>query len=189
VTADLIVAALLKVPTHSVEEARTDAPEEPGFYAWWCNEDELPHGVPLVRHPELPLGLLYVGVAPDKDGSANNLRKRLRQHTKGAIGSSTFRFGLAALLFEDMGWLPHWPATKPILENRDLAALSDWQEQNLQVQWVEVNQPWTVEAAVIDALGPAMNRAHNERHEFYPAMGAARNALWDAARKRRELDA
>jgi hypothetical protein len=92
VAADLIVTAPMKVPTHSVEEARAAAPEEPGFYAWWCDEDELPHGVPLVRHPELPLGLLYVGVAPDKDGSKSNLRKRLRQHTKGAIGSSTFRF-------------------------------------------------------------------------------------------------
>lgn len=187
-TVDLIVTGLLKVPVHSVEEARTAAPEERGFYAWWCDEDALPHSVPLVRHPELPLGLLYVGIAPDKAGSAGNLAKRLRQHTKGAIGSSTFRLGLASLLWEDEGWQPIWPATKVALENRDLAALTDWQAKNLGVQWAEVDEPWSVEAEVIDCLGPPMNRAHNERHEFYPAMGAARNALRDAARKHRESD-
>jgi hypothetical protein len=98
---DPIVAALMKQPMHSVEDARAEAPLYSGFYAWCCNGDELPRGVPLVQHPEACLGLLCIGIAPDKAGSESNLRKRLRQHTKGAIGSSTFRFGLAALLFED----------------------------------------------------------------------------------------
>lgn len=169
-----------------MEEARTVAPDEPGFYAWWCNEDALPHSVPAVQHPELPLDLLYAGIAPDKVGSEGNLAKRLRQHTKGAIGSSTFRLGLASLLWEVEGWQPIWPATKVALENQDLLALSAWQAKNLQVQWAEVDEPWSVERAVIGSLGPPMNRAHNERHEFYPAMGAARNALRDAARKHRE---
>jgi hypothetical protein len=186
---DPVVAALMSLPMQSVAQARSEGPAEPGFYAWWCDEDKLPHRVPLVRHPEAPEGLLYVGIAPENPESESNLRKRLRQHTRGAIGSSTFRFGLAALLFEDMGWQPAWPGTKPILENQDLAALSAWQAENLQVQWIEVDQPWELEAAVIDALGPPMNRAHNERHEFYPQMGAARSALRDAARKRRDLDA
>lgn len=188
-TPDPIVAALMKRPQHSVEESRTVAPDEPGFYAWWCDEDALPHSVPLVRHPEDPLGLLYVGIAPDKAGSKGNLAKRLRQHTKGAIGSSTFRLGLAALLWEDEGWQPIWPSTKVALESGDLAALSEWQARHLRVQWAEVDEPWSIEAAVIDALGPPMNRAHNEQHEFYPAMGAARNALRSAARRHREQGA
>lgn len=73
--ADTIATALMRTPMHSVEEARTLAPEEPGFYSWWCDEEALPHSVPLVRHPELPIGLLYLGIAPDKAESEGNLRK------------------------------------------------------------------------------------------------------------------
>ena len=177
---DQTVAELMKLPMHSVDEAREYAPTDPGFYAWWCDVDNLPHSVPVVRHPENGTSLLYVGIAPDKVGSDGNLRKRLRQHTKGAIGSSTFRLGLAALLWEDEGWQPIWPATKVALENDGLAGLSAWQAKHLYVQWCEVEEPWKIEAAVIDALHPPMNRQHNE--------GAARNALRGAARRHHDED-
>lgn len=75
------------------------------------------------------------------------------------------------------------------MESRDLIALSEWQAKHLRVQWAEVAEPRSLEAAVIDALGPPMNRAHNERHEFYPAMGAARTALRGAAHHHCEQDA
>jgi hypothetical protein len=92
------------------------------------------------------------------------------------------------LPWEDEGWQPIWPASKVAMESRDLIALSEWQAEHLRVQWAEVSEPWLTKAAVIDALGPPMNRAHNERHEFYAAMGTARNALRDAARWHRDQD-
>lgn len=183
---DQIVTDLLALPLRSVDEACHDAPEVAGVYSWWCDLAALPHGVPAVAHPGTGDALLYIGIAPGKPGSEGNLRQRLRKHTKGGIGSSTFRLGLAALLWEDEGWQPIWPTDRIKLENVALAALGDWQRENLHVQWSEVEEPWTVEAAVIDAMHPPMNRDHNEGHEFYPAMGAARDALRDAGRLHRE---
>jgi hypothetical protein len=186
VTPDRIVSELMKLPMYAVDEAREDAPTSPGFYAWWCDEDALPQSVPVVRHPENGTSLLYVGIAPDRAASDGNLRKRLKQHTKGAIGSSTFRLGLSSLLWEDEGWQPIWPATKVALENVGLADLSAWQAKHLQTQWSEIEEPWIFEAAVIATLHPPMNRQHNEAHAFYPVMGAARNELRDAARRHRD---
>lgn len=39
-----------------------------------------------------------------------------------------------------------------------------------------------MEATVIAAMRPPMNREHNERHPFYTSMGVARNELRRAAR-------
>jgi hypothetical protein len=183
-----IAEALAVLPLPSVAEARSDCPTSPGFYAWWCDVSFLPRGVPEVKHPETGDCLLYVGIAPNSATSSGNLSKRLRQHTKGAIGSSTFRRGLAALLWEGEGWQPIWASTRPGLESKDLAALSEWQAGHLKVRWCEIAEPWTVEAAVIAAMQPPMNLDHNQHHEFHSTMSAARANFKGAAERLRDIE-
>lgn len=64
-------------------------------------------------------------------------------------------------------------------------ALSVWQRDHLHVQWVEVPEPWRVEAAVIAAMRPPLNRDHNSLHPFYDDVGVARDRLRAAARPNR----
>jgi hypothetical protein len=187
-TPDEIVADLKKLPLHSIDEARAAAPEDSGFYAWWCRIDALPNGVPTVPHPDTDHSLLYIGIAPNSATSHGNLRKRLKQHSKGAIGSSTFRRGLTALLWEVEGWQPIWATTRPGLENVHLDALSTWQKKFLQVQWCEVEEPWTTEPMVVAALRPPTNIDHNDHHEFRPTMSAARRCFRQAAESIRDLE-
>src|SRR4051794_41158314 len=120
------VAELLAVPLAEIEEARAAAPATPGFYAWWCEADEVPGDAPAPPHPTEPYRLLYVGIAPSGSASAGNLRKRLRQHSSAKIGSSTFRRSLTALLWKQEGWRPAW-TDRPVLSDADLAALGRWQ--------------------------------------------------------------
>ena len=180
-TVERVVAELRSAPQRSVEEARSLVPAEPGFYSWWAEPTSLPAEVPQDLHPETGRALLYVGIAPASAISKGNLARRLRIHTKGAIGSSTLRRGLAALLYEDCGWRPIWASTRPGLENRDLAALSKWQSENLAVQWCVCEETWVIEPAVIAAMKPPMNLDHNRGHDFYGTMSRRRRAFRRAA--------
>jgi hypothetical protein len=185
-TVDEVVAALRLTPQRSVEEARSAAPAEPGFYSWWAEPRSLPPEVPRDLHPGSGRALLYVGIAPSFANSQGNLARRLRIHTKGAIGSSTLRRGLTALLYEDLGWRAIWASTRPGLQSRDLAALSDWQAENLAVQWCVCEEPWTTEPAVIAAMAPPMNLEHNQSHPFHTSMSARRREFRQAAEAQRE---
>jgi len=140
--------------------------------------------VPHVPHPSQPLGLLYVGIAPGNAISSTDLRRRLcGQHLGGNISSSTFRFGLASLLWEREGWIPRQSRSgRPVLDADDNAALSQWQRRSLRVAWAIVPEPWRFEEEVIRAMGPPMNRERNARHAFYVRMGEARRRLRAAAR-------
>jgi hypothetical protein len=44
----------------------------------------------------------------EKTVIAPNLRKRLANHHRAVIGSSTFRLDLAAFLWQSEGWRPAW---------------------------------------------------------------------------------
>jgi GIY-YIG catalytic domain len=181
VDARQIIASLSASPLRSVDEARMEAPEAPGFYSWWCKPEAVPGKMPAPAHPTEPYRLLYVGIAPNAARLGSNLLKRLRPHTAANIGSSTFRLGLTALLYESEGWTP-FLTDRPTLNDVDRAALGDWQREHLRVRWCEVKEPWSNEAAVISGLHPPMNRQHNEGHPFYTSMGVARNALRRSAR-------
>jgi hypothetical protein len=185
-TVERVVAELRSAPQRSVKEARSLAPAEPGFYSWWADPISLPAEVPRDLHPETGRALLYLGIAPASATSQGALSKRLRIHTSGAIGSSTLRRGLAALLYEVFGWRPIWASTRPGLGNRDLAALSEWQSENLAVQWCVCEEPWTIEPAVIGAMKPPMNLDHNRGHDFYETMSKRRSAFRRAAGRHRD---
>lgn len=180
-----VIAALRDGPERSVEQARSLAPAEPGLYSWWAEPTSLPPEVPRILNPARRRALLYVGIAPASATSRGSLAKRLRVHTKGAIGSSTFRRGLAALLYEENGWQPIWASTRPGLEGRDLAALSAWQVENLAVRWCTFREPWSIEGAVIAAMAPPMNLKHNPGNPFHPAMSALRQQFRQAAETQR----
>jgi hypothetical protein len=135
----------------------------------------------MERHAHEPYGLLYVGIAPDTERSRSSLRKRIRQHSDAAVGSSTFRYGLAALLCDRAGWRPVW-TDRPKLADDDLAALGQWQRTHLRVSWIVAEQPWLLEPTVVRLMRPPMNREHNESHPFHSKMGRARTRFRNLAK-------
>lgn len=163
-------------------------PHAPGVYAWWVTDEVLPQ-VPGPHHLTDALRLLYVGVSPERSNSDARLDSRLlRQHIGGNIASSTFRFALAALLFEAEVWRPEVTVGgRYRLSRADNAALSAWQRQHLRLSWAVASEPWAVERSVIKALAPPLNRRGNQAHAFYVSMGAARSRLRAAARADGEL--
>jgi hypothetical protein len=181
-----VVTALREAPQYPVDEALATAPPEPGIYAWWASPDALPREIPVELHQETGLALLYVGTSPDSAGSQGDLSKRIRVHSKRAIGSSTLRRGLAALLYQDFGWRPIWASTRPALESVDLAALAAWQAEHMAVRWCVVQEPWAIEQAVIAAMRPPMNLEHNAAHPFHATMSARRRTFAQAARRQRD---
>src|SRR4051812_42304752 len=73
-------------------------PNEPGLYAWFCDDDVLP-GVPTVQASDRRC--IYVGIAPSRAGSRQMLRGRIcGNHLRGNISGSTFRLSLASLLWQ-----------------------------------------------------------------------------------------
>lgn len=184
-TVDELIAALITPPFHRYDDLAAQSPAAPpathGLYAWWQVAGALP-GIPGTPHPTDPeVELLYVGTAPQDSDSKSHLRKRLSNHHRAAIGSSTFRFALAALLWEREGWRPGW-TDRPTLLAPDLAALAIWQRDHLSVQWVECAAPWDVERDIVRAMRPPLNRDHNLGHPAYALVEDARDALRGAAR-------
>jgi hypothetical protein len=182
VTADEVAVALRRTPLLAIAEmsAVLDGDRAAhGIYAWWLvNPDALP-GVPLTPHPTESSGLLYVGIGPASPSSRRTLRARFRDHTRDT-GRSTLRRVLASLLYEQEHWRPYW-TDRPLLTELDNDALSAWQAANLRVQWFKTAEPWTVEAAVIEAMRPPLNRTHNQAHAFSEAVGRSRERFRQAA--------
>jgi GIY-YIG catalytic domain-containing protein len=179
---DEIAAGLRRTPLLSIPEMRAalDADRSAhGIYAWWLvNADALPE-VPTAPHPTEPVGLLYVGIGPGGVNSKRTLRARFRDHTRDT-GRSTLRRVLASLLYEQEGWRPYW-TDRPLLTERDNDALSAWLTTNLRVQWVQITEPWGVEAEVIRLMRPPLNRTHNQTHPFYTQVGDSRKRFREAA--------
>jgi hypothetical protein len=184
VTCQAVVDELVRKPLYEIQEAAggDGVPADSGFYAWWAALEALP-GVPVTSHPSEPYGLLYVGIAPRDATSGATLRSRLsRQHIGGNVASSTFRFGLAALLWRRQRWTPRRSASgKYSLDARDNEALGQWQRDHLRLRWAVAETPWLLESDVVQLLSPPMNREHNKDHGFYSKMGDAREAFRAAA--------
>lgn len=181
-----IVAGLTHSRLWSIGDGLTSSiPREPGVYAWWEVPGAIPR-VPAPPHPVDPFALLYVGIAPRDSVSKALLRSRLwRQHIGGNVAASTFRFGLAALLWKSEGWTPRRSAAgKYRLDSGDNSALSGWQREHLRLAWFVVAEPWLYEDQIVRVMQPPMNRAHNHDHSFYKRMGDAREGFRQAARAR-----
>jgi len=177
---DDVVAALCSTPV-PVPEVADAVPKAPGLYAWWGRFGALP-GISGPKHPTAPAQLLYVGIAPNGSTSSSTLRSRVvGDHLGGTTGSSTLRRTLAALLVEQQGWHVRW-TTRPVLVNRDEAALSGWMAQTLHLTWAEHPQPWTAEVDAVAALGPPLNQAENRSHPMHGLVADARRRLREQAR-------
>lgn len=178
--AGAVVRALQRraVPVAQVLATRELVPAAPGFYGWWSQRGAIA-GVPHAPHPhDERLSLLYVGISPARETSRQTLRSRvLGNHLNGNIGSSTFRFVLAALLLDELKLRPFLRGTKVALNASDNARVSAWQRERLQLTWCARPRPWEIEHAVIAQLAPPLNSSGNAAHAFYPSVRAARAEL------------
>ena len=160
-------------------------PREPGLYAWWATPGSI-GGLPPNPHPDPELGLIlfYVGISPNGPGSTATIRSRvIGNHLSGNIGSSTFRFTLAALLLEELGLHPVRTATKVVLPMKDNHQLSRWQGEHLRLTWCVTPHPWLLEDEVIAVMEPPLNLAANARHPYYSTVKQARAMLRRAANR------
>jgi hypothetical protein len=151
-----------------------------GIYAWWLTDDDALPEVPATPHPSEPVGLLYVGVGPGRTGSARNLRQRFGDHTTDT-GRSTLRRALAAFLYERKGWHPYW-TTRTVMAHTDESALTAWLTSHLQVQWLALAEPWTIEPEVVHLMRPPLNYEHNKAHPFFSELDRARKQFRATAR-------
>lgn len=180
---DEAIQGLLADPL-DVEAARAALPTENGVYAWWTVGGAIPR-VPRQPHPrDGSLQLFYIGIAPRDSKSSATLKSRIvRNHLGGNTGSSTFRFALAALLIDTLGFTPHQTKRKYVLPSSQNRALSVWQRQHLKLTWVEHDRPWLIEDEIIASLGPPLNLAGNASHPFHSTMSDARARFREAARQ------
>jgi hypothetical protein len=113
--------------------------------------------LPHVAHPlDAELSLLYVGISPAHETSRQTIHARvIGNHLSGNVGSSTFRFVLAALLVEALDLHPYLRGTKVALSADDNGRLSAWQREHLLLTWCARERPWEVESKVIAQLTPA----------------------------------
>jgi hypothetical protein len=111
-------------------------PAARGIYAWFFRE--IPKGVPIencTTHDGFTL--LYVGIAPSREGSKATLRRRLRQHYAGNASASTLRLTLGCLLS-----LPLMPVCKTKrLDDDPLPSLSDAFLAVLRRTFTDIDEP------------------------------------------------
>jgi GIY-YIG catalytic domain len=172
------VLETLQTPALAVSEVRQSPellPAAPGFYGWWSRRGAV-GPVPHIPHPlDEEVSLLYVGISPARETSAQTLRSRVvRNHLNGNVGSSTFRLILAALLIDALDLHPFVRGTKAALSAADNGRLSAWQREHLLLTSCARDRPWEIERGVIAQLTPPLNSTGNAAHAFYPAVRAAR---------------
>lgn len=71
---------------------------------------------------------------------------------------------LAALLFEDQGWITRRSGSRAQLTPEHNSAASEWQRDRLRLIWVARPRPWLVEASVITLMQPPLDLAGNASH-------------------------
>jgi hypothetical protein len=172
------IAQALQDPAVAVPEVLESPellPAAPGFYGWWSLRGALVT-LPHIPHPvNEDLSLLYVGISPAREASRQTIRSRvIGNHLNGNVGSSTFRFVLAALLLDALNLHPHLRGTKVALSTDDNRRLSAWQREHLLLTSYAREGPWEIERDVIAHLAPPLNSAGNAAHAFYPVVRAAR---------------
>lgn len=178
--ADGVSRALVSAPlaVEFVLNNRHVVPKAPGLYAWWVRHGAMAQ-VPSAPHPDqADYRLLYIGISPTRSTSRQTIHSRvIGNHLTGNIGSSTFRFTLAALLVDELDLHPIARQTKLALNADDNGRLSSWQRENLGLTWCERGQPWEVEPHVIEIMKTPLNSATNARHPYYAHLTQARAEL------------
>jgi hypothetical protein len=141
-------------------------PAFPGLHAWFFREvpPEVPAEDAIVQHG---FTLLYIGIAPPREGSSNTLRIRIRQHFSGTAFGSPLRLALGCLLAKELGMeLRSVGASRRLTFGSGEERLSEWMAANAFVAWVEHPRPWEIERDVIADLRPPLNLEGNSAHPF-----------------------
>jgi len=154
-----------------------------GVYGWWFD-----HRLPLV-----PRGgcieregkhLLYIGIAPPKDGSKSRsartpMQRRLwRNHLRGTVRVSTVRLSLAALLKRALD-LTFWrdSRNRVHMDRQQEDRLSDWMDQHAAISVVQHEEPWALEETLIRGGPPLPLNLSMSGHPFRSTLSDMRRAL------------
>lgn len=165
-------------------EAEPLVPPQPGLYAWFIKG--LPRSVPTADSEHAAgAPLVYVGIAPSRPGTRDNLKKRLRQHFAGNAEGSTLRLTLGCLLSESLGIELQATGSSGRLTFGDgESRLSEWMRQHSRVAFMTCEEPWKVEAELIRSLHVPLNLRGNERNPFHTVLKALRSEARARARRR-----
>jgi hypothetical protein len=173
----------LTSPRPWVEVAVT-VPSKSGIYAWYIRD--LPRLVPTGGCEEGDgAPLVYVGIAPSRPGTRDNLKKRLQQHFSGNAEGSTLRLTLGCLLSESLGIELYATGSSGRLTFGDgEGRLSSWMREHARVAFMTCDEPWKVEEELIQDLDLPLNLKGNERNPFHPTLKAIRSEARARARRR-----
>lgn len=160
---DQLAAPKIWMRRADILERSSPVPRTPGIYAWYLSTNAVwADAAPRIVHSGY--ALMYVGIAPARRNSTSNLRKRLRQHCRGNLKSSTLRRTLAALTLPDFSdeLLPASSAQSVMLNDQ----VSTIMDRHARISWIEMQEPWYLEPGVISSLKPPLNIDHNVASEF-----------------------
>ena len=181
------VSQLLSEPTHvwtrqEFLHRACPVPSTAGIYAWYFKslEELVPYGT---HHLSNGAALLYVGIAPFRSESRNDLRKRIRSHLKGNASDSTLRMTLGCLLTPQLGLtLQKTGRTDRLTFGDGERILDQWLDANAYFACHAFPNPWSIELEVIQALKPPLNLQHNGSHPFFQCLYSARARCREAAK-------
>lgn len=155
---------------------------EQGIYVWLLKRSslrQLPITFPgdlIVVVNDNEYYILYIGIAPEREGLTSSITSRLiRSHINGNIYSSTFRYSVAAML----GLQFHHKTkvrkngrskTAYYLAKEDEKTLSEFLVQHCEVSIVKFDRPWEAEKDIIFHYAPPLNIEHNKEGWHYKAI-------------------
>ena len=162
-------------------------PAEAGVYGWWFRT--LPAVIDTTHCAKRgELTLLYTGISPSRPPvngrppSRQDLRKRIRNHSRGNASGSTLRMSLGCLLSDRLGIeLRRYGGGHRRQFGSGEAVLSEWMAENALVSWITDPEPWVAEGEVIAYLDLPLNLQGNA---FYAGLTAVRT---HAVRRANEL--
>ena len=146
-------------------------PARPGVYGWFFRE--IPPGINAAGTCERDGSrLLYVGISPRRPAangrppSTQTLRTRIRYHCRGNAAGSTLRLTVGCLLAERLGIELRrvGSGNRETFTATGETILSDWIARNMRVSFIEDNEPWVAEPAIIGSLDLPLNIEHNSHN-------------------------
>ncbi len=145
--------------------AGVECVDRPGLYAWWVDDAgaaDLSRGLGLT----IDAGRIYAGLAgatwwPSGKTTDHTLGRRIGQmHLDGKVRMSTFRWTLAALLYEELEMRVQAPM---VIAPASEQALTEWMARHLNVAVHPYDDRDTLadlEEAVLELLDPPLNLKH-----------------------------
>lgn len=165
-------------PMQEVCDLPASAFPKAGIYGWFFAKDafdQIPYDGCTVSAGRY---LLYLGIGPASPRSANTLYKRLvGNHCRGRARSSTLRRSIGCLKLLELSLVPRAMKGErlgftPESEGR----LSQWMRGYAHAAWIEQEEPWLSERALIAYFRPPLNIEHNTEHPFSAKLSIIRAA-------------